>query len=235
MASTVERVAPQPRVRGGKRALRRPLRRARTLSGALGLTLASAVVPGTGYLWSGRRNLGWLILPPSLTMIGLVAWYAVRTPRSMLDVAFDPTRLKIAAVVLGTGFVIWLTVVATTYLMVRPLPSRLGHTMVGTLFVGALCFAVAAPVVVSARYAMVQADLVETVFEDNVSATAPKHVTEKDPWAGRDRVNVLLLGGDGGVHRIGVRTDSMILLSLDTRSGRTVMPLSPQPSSQSRR
>jgi LCP family protein required for cell wall assembly len=82
---------------------------------------------------------------------------------------------------------------------------------------------VAAPVVVGARYAMVQADLVETVFEDNTSATAPKQVTEKDPWGGRDRVNVLLLGGDGGVHREGVRTDTMILLSMDTRTGRTTM------------
>jgi LCP family protein required for cell wall assembly len=64
---------------------------------------------------------------------------------------------------------------------------------------------------------------VQTVFEDNTSATAPKNVTVKDPWAGRDRVNVLLLGGDGGVHREGVRTDTMILLSMDTRTGRTIM------------
>ena len=223
MASTVRRTTSARPARGGKRARRRPLRRAHTLAGALGITLASALLPGTGYLWSGRKNLGWVVLPPSVTLIGLLAWYSVRSPRAVLDIAFDPTRLKVAAVVLGAGFLVWLLVVATTYLMVRPLPSRLLHVFVGTAFVGLLCLAVAAPVAVSARYAMVQADLVETVFEDNVSATAPKNVTQKDPWAGRDRVNVLLLGGDGGVHRVGVRTDSMILMTIDTRSGRTVM------------
>ncbi|MSZ77571.1 MAG: LytR family transcriptional regulator, partial [Actinobacteria bacterium] len=44
-----------------------------------------------------------------------------------------------------------------------------------------------------------------------------------DPWGGRDRVNVLLLGGDGGVGRTGVRTDSVILVSIDTTSGKTTM------------
>jgi LCP family protein required for cell wall assembly len=34
---------------------------------------------------------------------------------------------------------------------------------------------------------------------------------------------VLLLGGDGGIHRDGVRTDSMILVSMDTETGKTVM------------
>jgi LCP family protein required for cell wall assembly len=78
-------------------------------------------------------------------------------------------------------------------------------------------------VVVGIRYAWVQADLVETVFEDNRSATTPAGVSEEDPWAGRRRVNLLLLGGDGNVRRDGVRTDSMILASVDTQTGRTVM------------
>jgi hypothetical protein len=224
VASTGQRVAPPaPRTQPGRRALRPRLRRARTLPGALLITLLSAVLPGVGYLWSRRRNLGWIVLPPSLTAIGLAVWLGLRSPRLVLDVAFDPTRLKIAAAVAGGAFLVWFLVVVSTYLMVRPFPRRLSHTLVGTAFVGLLCLAVAAPVVVGARYAMVQADLVETVFEDNTSATAPKQVTEKDPWGGRDRVNVLLLGGDGGVHREGVRTDTMILLSMDTRTGRTTM------------
>jgi polyisoprenyl-teichoic acid--peptidoglycan teichoic acid transferase len=224
VASTMHRVAPPAqKERPGKRALRPSRRRARTLGGALLVTLLSALLPGTGFLWSGRKSLGFLVLPPALTVIALAAWYAVRDPRAVLDLAFDPTRLQVAAVALGAGLVIWALIVLTTYFMVRPMPSRGLHTFVGTAFVGLLCAAVAAPVVVGARYAMVQADLVQTVFQDNTSATAPKNVTVKDPWAGRDRVNVLLLGGDGGVHREGVRTDTMILLSLDTRTGRTIM------------
>ncbi len=120
-------------------------------------------------------------------------------------------------------FALWALVVLTTYLMVRPRTRRRSHTVVGTAFVLLLCLAVAAPVALTARYSLVQADLVETVFQDNQSATAPKNVTVEDPWMGRDRVNVLLLGGDGGVDRVGVRTDSMILMSLNTRTGRTTM------------
>jgi LCP family protein required for cell wall assembly len=91
------------------------------------------------------------------------------------------------------------------------------------LFVAVLTVAVAAPVAVAARYAMVQSDLVATVFEDNESATVPDDVSEEDPWGGRDRVNVLLLGGDGGIYREGVRTDTMILASIDTHTGKTVL------------
>jgi LCP family protein required for cell wall assembly len=70
---------------------------------------------------------------------------------------------------------------------------------------------------------MVQADLVSSIFSDNESATRPTNVTKADPWGGRERVNVLLLGGDGGVHREGVRTDSMIVASMNVESGRTVL------------
>src|SRR6476619_2101624 len=44
-----------------------------------------------------------------------------------------------------------------------------------------------------------------------------------DPWADQARVNVLLLGSDAGVGRTGTRTDSMIVASIDTKTGRTVL------------
>jgi anionic cell wall polymer biosynthesis LytR-Cps2A-Psr (LCP) family protein len=70
---------------------------------------------------------------------------------------------------------------------------------------------------------MTQAHFVATVFDDEQTATTPEDVTEADPWAGREQVNVLLLGGDGGVGRTGIRTDSVILLSMNTQSGKAVM------------
>ena len=44
-----------------------------------------------------------------------------------------------------------------------------------------------------------------------------------DPWAGRTRVNILLLGGDGGPDRVGVRTDTVIVASVNTRTGDMVL------------
>ncbi len=198
-------------------------RRARGLGGTLGVTLLGALLPGAGLVWTRRRRLGYLLGLTTLALAGVGTWYVVRDPGVLLRVAVDPTRLKVAAVVLGCGLLAWAALVATTYALVRPHHRPRWHSAVGYVVVVALCTAVAAPVVLSARYALVQADLVEEVFADTESATVPEEATAEDPWAGQERVNLLLLGGDGGVNRIGVRTDSMILVSMNTRTGRTTL------------
>ncbi|MEV7908347.1 LCP family protein, partial [Streptomyces anulatus] len=43
------------------------------------------------------------------------------------------------------------------------------------------------------------------------------------PWTGRDRLNILLIGADAAANRIGVRTDSMTVASVDTRTGATML------------
>lgn len=206
---------------------RRPgYRRARTLLGTVGLTTLGTLLPGAGILWTGRRLLGLLVLVPSLALATAGVWSVGRDLDTALDFAFDPVRLKVAAVVLGVALVLWSVVVVTTYALVRPRARRRGETLAGSAFVAVLCLLLALPLALTSRYATVQADLVEKVFVDidhHVSATDPDDVTVEDPWAGRDRVNLLLLGGDGDVHREGVRTDSMILVSMDTGTGRTTM------------
>ena len=208
---------------GARRAPRppRPFRRASTIPRAFGVTALGALLPGAGYVWSGRR-LGYVLMFPAIGALGvLIAW--VQELDRAVDLAFDPTRLRIVVVVLAMLLTIWFFSVLTTWLMVRP--ARLGRAGngVGIAVVTIACLVATLPVVQGMRYAMTQADLVQTVFEHNESATAPKDVTEKDPWGGRDRVNVLLLGGDGGQGREGVRTDTMILLSMSTRTGKAVM------------
>jgi len=198
-------------------------RRARGLAGTLGLTLASTVLPGSGVLYAGRRVLGLLLLVPALSLFGYLAWYVVRDPQAALDVAFDPRRLTVVTTVAVAVLLVWVLNVVLTYVMVRPGERRLGETLLGGAFVLLMCVAVAAPLGVVARYSMVQKHVVQHVFQHNKSATAPVDVTEEDPWGGRDRVTVLLLGGDGNVHRPGVRTDSVVLASIDVHTGRTVL------------
>jgi LCP family protein required for cell wall assembly len=198
-------------------------RRARGLAGTLGLTLASTVLPGSGMLYAGRRVLGLLLLVPALALFGCLAWYVVRDPQAALDVAFDPARLTVVTTVAVAVLLVWVLNVVLTYVMVRPGERRLGETLLGGVFVLLMCVAVAAPLGVVARYSMVQKHVVQHVFQHNKSATAPVDVTEEDPWGGRDRVTVLLLGGDGNVHRPGVRTDSVVLASIDVHTGRTVL------------
>jgi polyisoprenyl-teichoic acid--peptidoglycan teichoic acid transferase len=56
--------------------------------------------------------------------------------------------------------------------------------------------------------------------DDGKSATV---VETPDPFGAKERVNVLLLGGDGGEGRDGVRTDTVIVASIATATGDTTL------------
>jgi LCP family protein required for cell wall assembly len=77
------------------------------------------------------------------------------------------------------------------------------------------------PAYLVGQVAVAQTELIEGVFaDDRQSATV---VDEPDPFADQERVNVLLLGGDGGEGRDGVRTDTVVVASIDTDTGDTVL------------
>ncbi len=62
-----------------------------------------------------------------------------------------------------------------------------------------------------------------TTVPGATTTTAPPETTTPTTlpplWAGEDRLNVLLLGSDAGIGRTGVRTDTMVLVSIDPVSG----------------
>ncbi len=187
------------------------------------MTFLGALLPGSGYLYAGRRAVGGLVLLVWLLLLGGSAMYFGRDVRTTLDLAFDPSRLKLVAGALIAGLVAWAFVVFTSHRLVRPSNRPRWHTAVGNAATFVVCAVVAVPVVTAAQYALATADAVDTVFQDNDSATTPEGRTKDNPWAGTDRVNVLLLGGDGGEGRAGVRTDTVILASIGVDTGKTVM------------
>src|SRR4051812_28325907 len=149
----------------------REFRRARSLGGALGITLLGAALPGAGYLWS-RRRLGYAVLLPFLAGLGLAAYYVGNLTRAA-DLAFDPARLEVVRVAVGLLFLVWVFVVATTYLMVRPLGMQRLEKGLGVLVVALTCVLAGIPAVQAMRIAGSQADLVRTVFNGEDTATAP--------------------------------------------------------------
>ena len=191
------------------------------MHGALGVTLLGAVLPGAGFLWTGRL-LGYFLLVPfvggTVYLLG-----SLRELHVLVELAADPEWLRDASVVLGVGLGVWAVSVLATYVWARPARARRLHTASGVAVVLLACVAAALPVVQAMRYTTAQADLVETLFTANRTATAPRDITEEVPWGGRERVSVLLLGGDGSVTREGVRTDTVLLVTMDTRTGRAVM------------
>jgi LCP family protein required for cell wall assembly len=58
---------------------------------------------------------------------------------------------------------------------------------------------------------------------ETTSSTTTTVAPEQTPWDELDRLNILLLGGDFGVGRTGVRTDTMITVSIDPKTGEAAM------------
>ncbi len=192
-------------------------------------TVAGAVLPGLGLIAARRRVLGGIILGLfGATVLGLGA-YAAFDLQGLLSVAVDPTALMRLAVGLVVVAVVWVGVIITTHLSLRSPPTSSQRT-VGGVLVGLLAFAVAAPMAVAANYSYITASSVGAVFRserDSKSATRPtfggQGGTNQGPWAGKPRLNILLLGGDAGKGRVGTRTDTVILASIDTSTGDTTM------------
>lgn len=55
------------------------------------------------------------------------------------------------------------------------------------------------------------------------STTSSTTTTTLPLWAGDERLNILLMGGDAGPGRTGIRTDTMFVVSIDPETGNTAM------------
>ncbi|WP_433323833.1 LCP family protein [Spirillospora sp. CA-294931] len=188
---------------------------------ALALTLASAFVWGVAHLWSGRRVAGGVLLGVFVAL-GIGAAVAAALYRDeLIELAVQPDWLSAMVGGLVLLGLIWITVVVHSYQTVRPgALSPAGHIAGGTV-VALLCFGVAVPVAWSAYNTYVARDALTSIFRSGNNNG--RHIDASDPWKNQPRVNILLLGGDAAANREGVRTDSMTLASVDTKSGDTVL------------
>ncbi|TDD70869.1 LytR family transcriptional regulator [Actinomadura darangshiensis] len=188
---------------------------------ALALTLASALVWGVAHFATGRRIAGALLLALYLA-IAVTAAGAVTVYRSdLVHLAVQPVVLqRISAALVALG-VLWILVVIRSYLVLRPARLAAGARTLGAASVAVMCFAVAVPMAWSAHSAYVARDALTSIFRSG--SESGKHVDTDDPFNGQARVNILLLGGDAAADRTGVRTDSMTVASVDTKTGDTVL------------
>ncbi|GAA4082247.1 LCP family protein [Nonomuraea soli] len=177
------------------------------------------------HLRAGHRRTGFALLGAFLVLLlgGLI--YGLTRDLSDLTGLASGAALTIISVIAGAFALGWFGLVLTSYISLSPnkLDSR-GQIVSGVL-VGVLCVSVMAPFAYVANAAVTTKDLVQTVFKKAGSDPdiAPVADPVKDPWNGRDRVNFLLVGGDGAGNRVGVRTDSMTVASINIKTGNTVM------------
>jgi polyisoprenyl-teichoic acid--peptidoglycan teichoic acid transferase len=197
-------------------------------------TIAGTVLPGVGLIAAKRKLIGGIILGVfGAVLLGIALW-AIVDLRGLLSVAVQPTLLNALSIILIVLGLVWVGVVLASHLSLRANPTR-AQRITGGILVGVLSFAVAAPMAVAARYSYDQASLVSKVFKserNTKSATRPTitvpsgkpgQTQSQDPWAGKPRLNILLLGGDAGPGREGTRTDTVILASIETKTGNTTL------------
>jgi polyisoprenyl-teichoic acid--peptidoglycan teichoic acid transferase len=200
----------------------RGTRRADSFPGALGWTVLGALVPGTALLRAGRRVAGALVLVVFLALLAGGIWLATAGRRTAAHWAVDPTSLLWLTVTAGVVALLWAVVVVAGYVLLVPRRTSRGLHALGGVVVLLLVAAVAAPAALVGELAGTTRELIAGVFTDGDSATIDDP-QEPDPFGDQERVNVLLLGGDGGPGREGVRTDTVIVASIDTETGRTTL------------
>ncbi len=176
----------------------------------LGMTL---VLPGSAQLLCGNKSVGRaaLRIVALVLLIGGVGLVYLGKD-GLVDLAVDTSRLiwiEVALVVLAGC---WVALFVDALRLGRPPSLRRPHRLVVALMTLALMAGVAAPMAYGARMIDLQRHVVNTVFQPGGKA---------ELYNGR--LNILLLGGDGGLNRRGIRTDSISLASIDVATGKTVM------------
>lgn len=191
----------------------------------MALTVLGAIIPGSGLLAAGRRVLGAIVLSFLVVAVAVGLWAGLTQRRELLHLAVEPSALLTLGAVLAVLGVIWVGVIVVTHRVVRPPDASTGQRLLGSALVTILALAVLLPMVVGSRYAFVQHEFVTNVFagEESRSETRPTNATRENPWAGQDRVNVLLLGSDAAESRDGIRPDTTIVASIDTNTGQTTL------------
>lgn len=193
----------------GRRSERVKLRRALTL---LGMTV---LLPGSAQLAAGHRGVGrlavrvWLGLW-SLTVLGALFGLLWRSG-AMAVLTFPPTLRVVQALLIMIG-VGWGLLLLDAWRLARPPELARRHRPGFALLSLLLVIAVVGGLLSSASMVSAQRDFMSAVF-----AGGGDHVAQ----AGR--YNILLMGGDAGKSRVGLRPDSLTVASVDAETGRTVL------------
>ncbi|HSK27006.1 MAG TPA: LCP family protein, partial [Jiangellales bacterium] len=204
---------PRPRPPHPRAVERRRLAEQRALRRALVLLGGTLVVPGTAQLAAGSRRVGRIALRAWLALLlaGALVWFLV--PRGwLLGLAVRPFWLGTFTLLAWTVGIAWALLLLDAWRLSRPPDLRRWHRVAVLALTLALCAAVVVPFSYAARFASTQRDLVVSLFPSGEAAVASD-----------GRLNVLLLGGDTGDDRVGTRTDSIHLLSVDVSTGQPVL------------
>lgn len=204
----------------------RRMARARDVRRALGLTALSVLLPGLGLLWTKRRMIGLAMI--GVALVGAISFAIIVSSGGLIHGAAQLlTRKGLILLLVFTicGGLLWIAGIVLTALTTTnrrwPEQTRWLHRIFATL----MCLIVAAPAAYATRDVVITRNAFNQIFTKryttNTDAVTP--ADGSNPWKDIPRVNILLFGSDAGADRILQRPDSLIVASVNTVTGDTVL------------
>lgn len=192
-----------------ERSSRVKLRRGFTL---LGMTL---LVPGSAQLAAGNRSLGRIAIRVWGAVLGVVIVGIILTLVKRdwaLGLIANGLALTIVAVLLVALAIGWAVLFVDAWRIARPQEMTRNPRIGFTVVAGLLCLGLIGSSIAAAGYLRSSGQFLDSVFGGGGQTEAQ---------AGR--FNILLIGGDAGANRSGLRADSITVASVDAKTGRTVL------------
>ncbi|MBL0748610.1 LCP family protein [Nocardioides baculatus] len=182
---------------------------------AVTLMLMTLLLPGSAQLVSGNRRTGrialrtWavLVLVGLGTLVASFFWHGVAFWAGTNTMVLQGLRIGLMVLAIG-----WAYLFVDAWRLGQPLTLQRQHRLAIVGVNGFLCFSVAGALLFGAHVVGVQRDFMISMFGNGAAVDAH-----------HGRYNVLLMGGDSGAGRWGLRPDSMTVASIDAETGKTVL------------
>lgn len=182
---------------------------------ALALPAMTLVLPGSAQIAAGNKRVGRWAVRISLVLFTLAVGVLVTAYFKPEVVVWLGTTLwlltwfRLLLIVLAIG---WAALFIDAWRLGDPLSLRPPHRrwLVGVN--GALALSVAAALFFGSHLVSVHRHMIDAMFAGTHSADAVD-----------GRFNILLIGADSGKSRVGLRTDSLTVASVDAATGRTAL------------
>jgi len=182
---------------------------------AMSLMVMTLLVPGSAQLLAGNRRLGlnalrvWIgiVAAASLTLLVVLVWHGAVFYLVSNTILLGLLRFSLMLAAIG-----WVLLFMDAWRLGQPLSLQQSHRLAVVGLNGFLSLTITGILLFGAHLVGVQRDFIVTMFGSG-------EVT----GAHDGRFNVLLLGGDAGAGRSGLRPDSLTVASIDAVTGRTVL------------
>ena len=175
----------------------------------------NVLIPGSAQLLAGNRKLGRFGVVASFLLLLIVVisvLLSFAAPMVLLTIGSSTLGLWAVALILAFYAVLWLILTVNAWYL-----ANLGRaTPTGRTIIAAFSAIVLVAVAGTAGYGAYIATTANSFLTD-VFISAPT----KEPIDGR--YNILLLGGDAGADREGLRPDSITVASIDAQTGEAVL------------